>query len=523
MFASLYTIGFIASLLSLTLWFTFKENKWAGQLFGKTLLFALMAYAAGLFFVEGGVNGKMFILCRDMGVLAVLSVLFSFMSKSRLALIAMFIAAGAFFRFYYLGEMQTSFSALANNSANTEQKQSSNTESTIKLDTDGELLVDIREGEKMSSLEKIINKYDLEYKTAFPNVAEKDITELDDYLLVNIPAKYENKRADIINELINSGLFDDVEENEIYNIAPVEGTQENSNKIDYGVNDPGIGSQWSMEALEMNKLYNVMRSGKIKPKKKALIAILDTGIDSKHQDIKGNYKSIDVRSDADKNSHGTHCAGIANAVTNNGIGIASFSPDNSFTQVASVKVLADYGGGTQRGIIQGMIRAADNGADVISMSLGGKGDASRQRAYDKAVKYANKKGAIVVVAAGNSSANAKDYVPAGCKGVIAVSAVDSNLKPAVFTNEVTDVKMGIAAPGVNIYSTIPKDSYKSYNGTSMACPHVAGLLGVMKAVNPDLTTKQAYDILNKTGKRTKNTTATGKFIYPVKAIEMAAK
>jgi len=199
--------------------------------------------------------------------------------------------------------------------------------------------------------------------------------------------------------------------------------------------------------------------------------------------------------------------------------VASYSRDNRFTTITSVKVLSDQGFGTQQTIIDGIIKAADANADVISLSLGGPSNQSRQRAYDKAVKYANNKGAIVVVAAGNSNRNAKEYSPANSKGVIGVSAVDNELNRAEFSNFVQDIPFGVAAPGVGIYSTIPNNRYDTYNGTSMATPYVAGLLGLMKSINPDLTTEQAHKILTETGINTRNSNLTGKFIQPLAVVK----
>ena len=152
------------------------------------------------------------------------------------------------------------------------------------------------------------------------------------------------------------------------------------------------------------------------------------------------------------------------------------------------------------------------------MSLGGRSSASKERAYTQVVEYANERGAIVVVAAGNSNMNAKNYSPANTPGVITVSAVDNNLDRAVFSNYVTNVSKGIAAPGVEVYSTIPDNKYASFNGTSMATPYVAGLLGLMKAIRPDLTTDEAYKILDQTGISTSDVPKTGYFIQPEAAI-----
>ena len=181
--------------------------------------------------------------------------------------------------------------------------------------------------------------------------------------------------------------------------------------------------------------------------------------------------------------------------------------------------MASFGGGSQRGIIAGMIEAADNGADVISMSLGGRTNEKSVKAYTDAVKYCNKKGAIVVVAAGNSNINAKLFAPANTPGVITVAAVDEDLKKASFSNTTDDIEMAVSAPGVKIHATLPNNKYGALSGTSMATPFVAGLVGIMKSINPDLTTKEAFEILNDSGQATKDVTQIGRLIQPKKAIE----
>ncbi len=128
-----------------------------------------------------------------------------------------------------------------------------------------------------------------------------------------------------------------------------------------------------------------------------------------------------------------------------------------------------------------------------------------------------------MVAAGNSNRNAKDYAPVNTKGVIGVSAVDQELNRAAFSNFVSDIPMGIAAPGVGVYSTMPGDKYAALSGTSMATPYVAGLLGMMKSLRPSLTTSEAYDLLKKTGKETKSTDLTGYFIQPKAVIESLSR
>ncbi|TAK46412.1 MAG: subtilisin, partial [Saprospiraceae bacterium] len=279
--------------------------------------------------------------------------------------------------------------------------------------------------------------------------------------------------------------------------------------------------QWGFEAMNMDKLYEFLKDKK--PVKKTLLAILDTGVDAAHEDLQANFVSTQSKYDYDRMGHGTHCAGIAAAVSNNNKGIASFSQDNAFVQVTSIKVLSDGGYGTQKMIIDGILEAADNGAGVISLSLGGPSSDSKQRAYQKAVDYANRKGTIVLVAAGNSKTNARQYAPANTPGVIAVSAVDTLLGRANFSNLVQDLDMAVAAPGVKIYSTFPGNQYKTMNGTSMATPYVSGLVGLMKSLKPSLTTKQVFAILNKTGLETKDKKETGRLIQPAAAVRELLK
>jgi thermitase len=313
-------------------------------------------------------------------------------------------------------------------------------------------------------------------------------------------------------------MVDWVEPNEVIALTPLLASI-TASKSDYPLNDPDLKQLWGFDAMKVQSLYQHLAKSGSKPRKMALIAILDTGVDATHEDIRQNYRSIAEGYDNDPLNHGTHCAGIAAAVSNNGKGIASFSLDNSLFRVASVKVLNSGGSGTQQGIIRGIIEAADAGADVISMSLGGRTGQVRQNAYTQAVEYAAKKGAIVVAAAGNSNRNAREFAPVNTPGVIGVSAIDVELNRAAFSNWVEDIPLALAAPGVNIYSTIPGNKYASFNGTSMATPYVAGLIGLMKSFKPELTAREAWEILHRTGKETRNTKETGRLIQPAEALK----
>ena len=252
----------------------------------------------------------------------------------------------------------------------------------------------------------------------------------------------------------------------------------------------------------------------------ALIAILDTGVDAKHEDLRTNYTSTKKKYDTDPQGHGTHCAGIAAAVSNNGIGIASAAPTPDFVEVTSIKVLSSFGIGTQRGIVNGILEAADLGADVISMSLGGRATPTKQRAYAEAIRYANERGAIVVVAAGNDGGPARQIAPANAEGVITVTALDNLSRKAVFSNTIEGIDMPIAAPGVDILSTWPGNEYKIASGTSMATPYVSGIVGLLKSIRPELTTAEVHRILLESGESLEEVRATGRLVDPVRALEI---
>ena len=195
----------------------------------------------------------------------------------------------------------------------------------------------------------------------------------------------------------------------------------------------------------------------------------------------------DGRGTDDCNGHGTHCAGIAGAATNNGLGIASYNWEGRFVTVRGYKALSDNSGGSAESVSEAIIAAARDRADVISLSLGGYAP-TPPRAEVLAVEFAIKKGCIVVCAAGNSNEDAKLHAPANIPGVIVVSALDQGMRKASFSNTNTSLGLPIAAPGVDIFSLKPGTGYVGMSGTSMATPAVAGVLACVlehQSENPD--------------------------------------
>ena len=199
------------------------------------------------------------------------------------------------------------------------------------------------------------------------------------------------------------------------------------------------------------------------------VAVLDTGIDYNHPDLKPNYKwgisfVSGESSVMDYNGHGTHCAGtIAAAI--NGIGVVGVAPA---AYLYGVKVLDKTGSGAWSNLIAGIDWCVNKkGLNVLSMSLGG---GSAPSALETMCNLAWSKGAVLVAAAGNNG-GAVGY-PAKYKSVIAVSAIDNANNLAGFSSRGPEVEL--CAPGVNVLSTLPGGGYGTKNGTSMACPHVSG-------------------------------------------------
>ena len=212
--------------------------------------------------------------------------------------------------------------------------------------------------------------------------------------------------------------------------------------------------------------------------------------------------------------HGTHVAGTIAAVTNNASGVAGVAFG---AKVVPARVLGKCGGytsdiadaivWTSGGTVSGVPTNA-NPAKVLSISLGGGG--SCDSTTQNAINSARSRGASVVVAAGNSNANAGNFTPANCSGVVTVAAVGRNGGKASYSNFGATVE--IAAPGgsggansvlstLNTGTTIPgSDSYALYNGTSMATPHVSGVVALMLSVKPTLTPDQVTSILQSTAR-----------------------
>lgn len=260
-----------------------------------------------------------------------------------------------------------------------------------------------------------------------------------------------------------------------------------SNKIIVAVIDSGV--DWDHEDLRANIYTNPGEAG----------VLASNGIDDDHNgfidDVHGwNFEAKNNNS-ADDFYHGTHCAGILGAVGNNGIGISGV---NWNVSILPIKFLNKDGSGSTVDAVEGINYALKMGAKVLSNSWGGK---KSSKALQQAIEKANTANVLFVAAAGNDSSNSDLYktYPANydVANVISVAASTSRDTIARFSNYGMN-RVHVAAPGFEIYSTMPKNNYGYANGTSMAAPHVAGIAALLLSKIPNLTVTEIKERLIKT-------------------------
>ncbi len=223
----------------------------------------------------------------------------------------------------------------------------------------------------------------------------------------------------------------------------------------------GAEVEWGVARVNAPNAWKYTQGSGIK------VGIIDTGIDLDHTDLSvaGGFNALDSAKNADDDSgHGTHVAGIIAAIKDNG-GVVGVAPK---AKLYAVKVLDGTGGGTASQIIDGIQWCIKNKMKVINMSLGAPVNVA---ALKKAIVQAHKAGIVIVCATGNSGKSVT--YPAAYKETIAVSASDSRDK--LWYKSCRGPEVDFIAPGVSIYSTFKGGGYQTHSGTSMACPHVAGL------------------------------------------------
>ena len=261
-----------------------------------------------------------------------------------------------------------------------------------------------------------------------------------------------------------------------------------------GVNDPMTGDQYSLDRMRVRDAWSLATGSA------GIVAVLDTGVQHDHPDLSGrvhagrDFVNNDLWA-SDDNGHGTWVAGIIAARPNDGYGIAGISWSGT---ILPVKIMNSSGTGSTSALISGIIWAADNGANVINMSVGGF---PYSQAVQDAVTYAWNKGAVLVGAAGNNNRE-ESFYPASLNHVISVSATQpedefshwSSYGPAV----------DVSAPGSSVLTTncissaCPHPEWTAHtyiSGTSFATPNVAGVVALIRAKNPAWTPQQVVDRL----------------------------
>ena len=261
-----------------------------------------------------------------------------------------------------------------------------------------------------------------------------------------------------------------------------------------GENDPLRPQQWALDQTSFEHAWSATRGTGV------TVAIIDSGVDAAHQDLGAvvlpgiDYVESGRDGRYDPNGHGTHVAGIVAATVNNGLGIAGAAPG---VRILPVRVLDANGNGLSSNVAAGIIWAADHGARVINMSLGG----GASPGIETAMRYALDKGAVVLAAAGNNGAtgNAAVY-PAAYPEAIAVGAFDENLSRSSFSNTASYVD--VSAPGSDILSTwsSSSSSYAVASGTSMATPYASAEAALVISKNHTLSAGAVTSILESTAR-----------------------
>ncbi|MDX1520034.1 MAG: S8 family peptidase [Anaerolineae bacterium] len=263
-------------------------------------------------------------------------------------------------------------------------------------------------------------------------------------------------------------------------------------------NDPRFGRQWALHNtgqtggtvdsdIDAPDAWDIETGDNT-----VTIAVIDTGVDLDHPDLQANivpgfdFYNNDPVAD-DDNGHGSHVAGIAAAVGNNGTGIAGVSWK---AKIMPLKILSAFGIGSTLDLIEALHFAADNGANIVNLSLGGSCsfDWSNVQA---ALNYASNKGVLIVAASGNSGGTV--LCPAALENVIAVGATDHQDQRWSGSN--FGSALDVVAPGVAITSTLAGGTYGIKTGSSMSGPHVAGLAALIWSFKPTLTTNEVDNLI----------------------------
>ncbi len=358
----------------------------------------------------------------------------------------------------------------------------------------GEILVRFTTGVRFTTTQRMLERYSV---TTIRNLYNSDVQ------LLRVP---EGRELEIVAALNADPGVVYAEPNYVYQA------------FDLVPNDPSYNKQWAHTIIQSPGAWGITTGNT-----DIIIAIIDSGVDTSHPDlasklVAGHDFVDDDNTPSDANGHGTHVAGIAAAVTNNGVGVAGMAWG---ARIMPVRVLDNKGSGYNADITAGITWAYQNGADILNLSLGGT---SYSQTMQDAINAAHAAGSLVVAAMGNcryatgncSTANPIQY-PAAYNNVMAVAATDSGDSYAYYSQY--GAHCDIAAPGGElsrlgdpngIYSTLPTyavymttyygflNNYDYLQGTSQATPHVSGLAALIWSMNPTLTPDEVQSLIEQT-------------------------
>ena len=314
------------------------------------------------------------------------------------------------------------------------------------------------------------------------------------WYILNITPDSEKSQLQIANELYESGDF------------AASGPDLCSKNLTCS-NDPLFNQQWGLHNshhpnidISVSSAWNYATGKNIK------IAIIDYGVAQNNDDLIPNIDSLcydtrtlsSQRTVYDYGFHGTHCAGIAAAKKDNTIQIAGVAPDAKIVSISNN--LDDISPNNSARLANGITWAYNNNVDVISCSWHAETNSVLDNAIQDAfINGRYGKGCVVVFAAGNDSLNSISY-PANCnEKILVVGAIDSTGMRATYSNYGTE--LDLVAPGDSILSTLPYNTTGKKSGTSMACPHVAGVAALILERNSELTVDQVNSIICSNAKK----------------------
>lgn len=258
-------------------------------------------------------------------------------------------------------------------------------------------------------------------------------------------------------------------------------------------NDFYFKDQWSLENIMAEEAWEKVLS----IKKSIVIAVIDTGIDVNHTDLKdriapGGYNFILNNTDVyDVNGHGTAVAGVIAAKTNNSCGIAGVA-GNLDIKILPLKTAYYDGSSYLSDVIRAIDYAIEKKVDVINLSMG---SSSLSNIENRAIQKAIEAGIVVVASAGNEGSNVYDF-PASYDNVISVGSIYSNNSVSSFSNY--NDKIDVVAPGEEVISCSLNDLYTYNTGTSFSAPIVASIAGILKGIDPTLTPNEIEEIIRST-------------------------